>query len=170
MRSNSATGSSSSADVNWAEINPTIFGAVFESTLSTVMRRKNGMHYTTVKNIHRVADPLCLWALEHELDEIAAVQNLKTRNAKLIDFQKKLGELLFLDPACGSGNFLTETYPDFPRSPSRRTWKVGLVLTPKVGKRTLHYRSARLRAIRPIPSGCLMTMVRRRLRGTSTDI
>ena len=119
MRSNSATGSSSSADVTWAEINPTIFGAVFESTLSTVMRRKNGMHYTTVKNIHRVADPLCLWALEHELDEIAAVQNLKTRNAKLIDFQKKLGELLFLDPACGSGNFLTETYLSLRRLENR---------------------------------------------------
>ena len=119
MRSNSATGSGSSADVNWAEINPTIFGAVFESTLSTVMRRKNGMHYTTVKNIHRVADPLCLWSLEHELDEIAAMTNVKARNAKLQDFQRKLGEILFLDPACGSGNFLPETYLSLRRLENR---------------------------------------------------
>ena len=107
------------ADVNWAEINPTIFGAVFESTLSTVMRRKNGMHYTTVKNIHRVADPLCLWTLEHELDEIAAMPNVKVRNVKLQEFQRRLGELLFLDPACGSGNFLTETYLSLRRLENR---------------------------------------------------
>ena len=107
------------ADVNWAEINPTIFGAVFESTLSTVMRRKNGMHYTTVKNIHRVADPLCLWTLEHELDEIAAMPNVKARNVKLQEFQRRLGELLFLDPACGSGNFLTETYLSLRRLENR---------------------------------------------------
>ena len=107
------------ADVNWAEINPTIFGAVFESTLSTVMRRKNGMHYTTVKNIHRVTDPLCLWTLEHELDEIAAMTNVKVRNVKLQEFQRRLGELLFLDPACGSGNFLTETYLSLRRLENR---------------------------------------------------
>ena len=107
------------ADLDWTEINPTIFGAVFESTLSTAMRRKNGMHYTTVKNIHRVADPLFLWALEKELDEIAAIVNVKKRNEALAAFQKKLGRLRFLDPACGSGNFLTETYISLRRLENR---------------------------------------------------
>lgn len=107
------------ADINWAEINPTIFGAVFESTLSTVMRRKNGMHYTTVKNIHRVIDPLFLWSLEREFEEIAAIQNVKRRNELLVAFQKKLGSLKFLDPACGSGNFLTETYISLRRLENR---------------------------------------------------
>jgi len=107
------------ADLDWTEINPTIFGAVFESTLSTAMRRKNGMHYTTVKNIHRVADPLFLWALEKELDGIAAIVNVKKRNDALVAFQKKLGRLRFLDPACGSGNFLTETYISLRRLENR---------------------------------------------------
>ena len=107
------------ADLDWTEINPTIFGAVFESTLSTEMRRKNGMHYTTVKNIHRVADPLFLWKLEKELDEIAAVANIKKRNEQLVAFQKRLGRLRFLDPACGSGNFLTETYISLRRLENR---------------------------------------------------
>ena len=107
------------ADLDWTEINPTIFGAVFESTLSTATRRKNGMHYTTVKNIHRVADPLFLWDLERELDGIAAVGNVKRRNESLLAFQKKLGSLKFLDPACGSGNFLTETYISLRRLENR---------------------------------------------------
>jgi len=98
------------ADVNWTEINPTIFGSVFESTLSTAMRRKNGMHYTSIENIHRVIDPLFFWELERELDGIAAIQNVSKRNDALLAFQEKLGKLRFLDPACGSGNFLTETY------------------------------------------------------------
>ena len=107
------------ADLDWTEINPTIFGAVFESTLSTEMRRKNGMHYTTVKNIHRVADPLFLWKLEKELDEIALIANIKKRNEQLVAFQKMLGRLRFLDPACGSGNFLTETFISLRRLENR---------------------------------------------------
>ena len=107
------------ADLDWTEINPTIFGAVFESTLSTAMRRRNGMHYTTVRNIHRVADPLFLWDLEKELDGISSVGNVRKRDEALVAFQEKLGSLKFLDPACGSGNFLTETYISLRRLENR---------------------------------------------------
>ena len=99
-----------SADFNWSEISPTIFGAVFESTLNPETRRSGGMHYTSIENIHKVIDPLFLDGLRKEFEEIKAVSVQKTRQNKLKEFQKKLGTLTFLDPACGSGNFLTETF------------------------------------------------------------
>lgn len=99
-----------SEDFNWAEISPTIFGAVFESTLNPETRRSGGMHYTSIENIHKVIDPLFLDALKAELDEICENPIERTKNAKLRTFQRKLASLTFLDPACGSGNFLTETY------------------------------------------------------------
>ncbi len=99
-----------SEDFNWSSISPTIFGAVFESTLNPETRRSGGMHYTSIENIHKVIDPLFYDALAAELDEIAAIPVKKTRELKLVDYQKKLASLSFLDPACGSGNFLTETY------------------------------------------------------------
>ena len=99
-----------SEDFNWAEISPTIFGAVFESTLNPETRRSGGMHYTSIENIHKVIDPLFLDALKTEFDEICAIPIERTRTAKLRTFQRKLASLTFLDPACGSGNFLTETY------------------------------------------------------------
>ncbi len=99
-----------SADFDWSEISPTIFGAVFESTLNPETRRSGGMHYTSVENIHKVIDPLFLDDLKAELEEIKELKQLKTRNDKLEQFCDKLAGLKFLDPACGSGNFLTETY------------------------------------------------------------
>ena len=99
-----------SADFNWSEISPTIFGAVFESTLNPETRRAGGMHYTSIENIHKVIDPLFLDGLQAELEEIKEITVDKTRKAKLKTFQSKLASLTFLDPACGSGNFLTETY------------------------------------------------------------
>lgn len=99
-----------SDDFNWSEISPTIFGAVFESTLNPETRRSGGMHYTSITNIHKVIDPLFLNSLKEEFSEICAVKVAGTRYKKLLAFQKKLSELIFLDPACGSGNFLTETY------------------------------------------------------------
>ena len=99
-----------SEDFNWSEISPTIFGAVFESTLNPETRRKGGMHYTSIENIHKVIDPLFLDGLRTELDEIKQVSAIKTRERRLKAFQDKLASLKFLDPACGSGNFLTETY------------------------------------------------------------
>lgn len=99
-----------SADFDWSEISPTIFGAVFESTLNPETRRSGGMHYTSIENIHKVIDPLFLDELTKELDDICNIQVEKTRKTKLLAFQNKLAGLKFLDPACGSGNFLTETY------------------------------------------------------------
>lgn len=99
-----------SEDFNWSEISPTIFGAVFESTLNPATRRKGGMHYTSIENIHKVIDPLFLDNLKKEFAEISAIPAVATRKNRLQQFQNKLAELTFLDPACGSGNFLTETY------------------------------------------------------------
>lgn len=99
-----------SENFNWSEISPTIFGAVFESTLNPETRRSGGMHYTSIENIHKVIDPLFLDELKAELDEICANPVERTGTAKLRVFQRKLASLTFLDPACGSGNFLTETY------------------------------------------------------------
>ena len=98
------------APFDWHEISPTIFGAVFESTLNPETRRTGGMHYTSIENIHKVIDPLFMEALEREFNEICATKVAKTKTEKLHAFQEKLGNLKFLDPACGSGNFLTETY------------------------------------------------------------
>lgn len=99
-----------SLDFDWSEISPTIFGAVFESTLNPETRRSGGMHYTSIENIHKVIDPLFLNDLRNELDEILEEKVEKQRIHKLDAYQDKLASLTFLDPACGSGNFLTETY------------------------------------------------------------
>ncbi len=99
-----------SEDFDWSQISPTIFGAVFESTLNPETRRSGGMHYTSIENIHKVINPLFLDELTTELNEIKAVKVDKLRVAKADAFQDKLASLTFLDPACGSGNFLTETY------------------------------------------------------------
>ncbi len=99
-----------SADFDWSEISPTIFGAVFESTLNPETRRSGGMHYTSIENIHKVIDPLFLNALRDELNAIKQITVEKKRNQALEAYQDKLASLTFLDPACGSGNFLTETY------------------------------------------------------------
>lgn len=99
-----------SEDFNWSSISPTIFGAVFESTLNPDTRRAGGMHYTSIENIHKVIDPLFFDSLSAELEQIAAIPVEKTKMRRLDEFQDKLASLTFLDPACGSGNFLTETY------------------------------------------------------------
>ncbi len=99
-----------SDDFDWSEISPTIFGAVFESTLNPETRRSGGMHYTSIENIHKVIDPLFLDDLKAELAAIKAISALGTKRKKAVAFQKKLAGLKFFDPACGSGNFLTEAY------------------------------------------------------------
>lgn len=99
-----------SENFDWSGISPTIFGAVFESTLNPETRRSGGMHYTSIENIHKVIDPLFLDGLRDELNEIKSIKIEKTRVNKLTAFQNKISQLKFLDPACGSGNFLTETY------------------------------------------------------------
>lgn len=99
-----------SSDFDWSGISPTIFGAVFESTLNPETRRSGGMHYTSLENIHKVIDPLFLNDLTDELEEIKKIDVLRTKKRRLESFQEKLAGLIFLDPAAGSGNFLTESY------------------------------------------------------------
>ena len=100
-----------SEDFDWSDISPTIFGAVFESTLNPETRRSGGMHYTSIENIHKVMDPLFLNELQDELEEkIMKVKTADTIKKTVVLFQDKISKLKFLDPACGSGNFLTETY------------------------------------------------------------
>jgi len=99
-----------SENFDWSEISPTIFGAVFESTLNPETRRSGGMHYTSIENIHKVIDPLFLDDLKDELETIKEVKVEKLRKQQLEAYREKLSKLTFLDPACGSGNFLTETY------------------------------------------------------------
>lgn len=99
-----------SADFDWRKISPIIFGAVFESTLNPQTRRSGGMHYTSIENIHKVIDPLFLNELRKEFEDIKTITVPKRQKNALLEYQKKLASLAFLDPACGSGNFLTETY------------------------------------------------------------
>ncbi|MBN3479867.1 DNA methyltransferase [Lactobacillus acidophilus] len=102
--------SKASDEFDWSEISPTIFGAVFESTLNPDTRRQGGMHYTSIENIHKVIDPLFLDELKDELNELKKVKQPAKLKKKASAFQDKLANLTFFDPACGSGNFLTETY------------------------------------------------------------
>ena len=102
--------SQASKDFDWSDISPTIFGAVFESTLNPETRRQGGMHYTSIENIHKVIDPLFLDDLKNELKEIKKEPVDRTRIKNLKAFQDKLASLKFMDPACGSGNFCTESY------------------------------------------------------------
>ncbi len=112
---------------DWSGISPTIFGAMFESTLNPESRRSGGMHYTSLENIHKVIDSLFLNELTAEYQAIedkifkerhlsdlkgtaARVSLLAEDRQQLIALQDKLASLKFLDPACGSGNFLTESY------------------------------------------------------------
>ena len=107
-----------SDDFDWSEISPTIFGAIFESTLNPETRRAGGMHYTSIENIHKVIDPLFLNDLNAELEQIFTLP-VKQQKSALVAYQDKIASLHFLDPACGSGNFLTETYISLRRLENR---------------------------------------------------
>ncbi len=95
---------------DWSGISPTIFGAVFESTLNPETRRRGGMHYTSIENIHKIIDPLFLDDLKADLRRIRRLKDFRTLQRRVMEFQDKLAGLRILDPACGSGNFLTESY------------------------------------------------------------
>lgn len=99
-----------SLDFDWSEISPTIFGGVFESTLNPETRRSGGMHYTSIENIHKVIDPLFYNDLRTAFEDCKEETNIKKRMQQLHALQDKMAALRFFDPACGSGNFLTETY------------------------------------------------------------
>lgn len=103
---------------DWSDISPVIFGSLMEETLSHDERRQGGMHYTSPENIHKLIDPLFLDELKQELqtllnqydDKGISPQKRTALTGQLKNFQTRLAGLRFLDPACGSGNFLTETF------------------------------------------------------------
>ena len=113
-----------SDDFDWSQISPTIFGAVFESTLNPETRRAGGMHYTSIENIHKVIDPLFLDELKAELADVKTTPVTKTRKERAVAFQEKLSRLKFFDPACGSGNFLTESYTSLRRLENEALWVI----------------------------------------------
>ena len=113
-----------SDDFDWSQISPTIFGAVFESTLNPETRRAGGMHYTSIENIHKVIDPLFLDELKAELANVKTTPILKTRKERALAFQDKISKLKFFDPACGSGNFLTESYTCLRRLENEALWVI----------------------------------------------
>ena len=93
---------------DWSNISPAIFGALFQSVMEPTKRRAQGAHYTTEKNILKVIEPLFLDDLRAEFEKIKALRT--KRKKRLEEFQKKLGNLTFFDPACGCGNFLIIAY------------------------------------------------------------
>lgn len=99
-----------SYNFDWSNISPTIFGGVFESTLNPETRRAGGMHYTSIENIHKLINPLFMNDLNEEFSEINKIGVEKRRKQKLLEFHEKISNLVFFDPAAGSGNFLTETF------------------------------------------------------------
>ena len=123
-----------SENFDWSVISPTIFGAVFESTLNPETRRKGGMHYTSIENIHKVIDPLFLDELKGEFSEITQLSTVTAKQNRLEKFQNKLAGLTFLDPACGSGNFLTETYLSLRRLENKTIAELIVISRGKNGK------------------------------------
>ena len=94
---------------DWTAISPAIFGALFQSVMEPAERRAQGAHYTTEQNIRKVIEPLFLDDLRAEFERLKARRDSR-RIPDLYAFQHKLGELRFLDPACGCGNFLIIAY------------------------------------------------------------
>ena len=94
---------------DWTAISPAIFGALFQSVMEHAARRAQGAHYTTEQNILKVIEPLFLDDLKAEFAHLKARKDSRKR-ADLLAFQRRLGQLTFLDPACGCGNFLIITY------------------------------------------------------------
>ena len=94
---------------NWAAISPAIFGALFQSVMEPTVRRTQGAHYTSEKNILKVIEPLFLDELRAEFDRLRARKDGR-RRSEMEAFHHRLGELKFFDPACGCGNFLVIAY------------------------------------------------------------
>ena len=94
---------------DWSAISPAIFGSLFQFVMDKEERRKQGAHYTTEKNILKVLEPLFLTDLRNELTRIKDSKGTH-RRTRLKEFQIKLSQLTFFDPACGCGNFLVIAY------------------------------------------------------------
>ena len=98
---------------DWSAVSPAIFGSLFQSVMDAKERRAKGAHYTSEENILKVIGPLFLDELREEL---AALKARKTAKEKvLLEFQARLSDMKFLDPACGCGNFLVIAYREVRR-------------------------------------------------------
>ncbi|MBC6436892.1 MAG: class I SAM-dependent DNA methyltransferase [Rhodobacteraceae bacterium] len=93
----------------WSKMSPAIFGSLFQFIMGKDRRRKLGGHYTTEENILKVIGPLFLDDLKKEFEDICKRKG-SGRDKALREFRQRLGEMKFLDPACGCGNFLVITY------------------------------------------------------------
>lgn len=105
------------ATLDWAEVEPAIFGTLFENSLDSATRSKRGAHYTSVPDILRIVQPVVMGPLRQEWAEVKAevdaLAQKKNGRVAAVDrlkaFQDRLAAITVLDPACGSGNFLVVT-------------------------------------------------------------
>ena len=95
---------------DWSEISPAIFGNLFQMVMNAKERRKQGAHYTNERDILKVINPLFMDDLQNEFEKIKVNKNNQARQKNLQDFQNKLADMTFFDPACGCGNFLVIAY------------------------------------------------------------
>lgn len=94
--------------VDWSTISPAIFGSMFQSVRDAQTRRELGEHYTSEENILKTLNPLFLDELRAEFEHILTLQ--KGQRQRLHDLWKRLGDIRYLDPACGCGNFIIVAY------------------------------------------------------------
>ncbi len=147
------------ARLDWASVEPTIFGTLFERSLDPSQRSRLGAHYTSKEDILAVVEPVLMAPLRREWDEVrdrasaeatqARGQNDRTaRNTlgrvgrDLASFAQRLREVRVLDPACGSGNFLYVSLKqllDLEKEVSRFAGEIGLTgFFPEVSPEQLH--------------------------------
>lgn len=93
---------------DWSTISPAIFGSMFQSVRDAQTRRELGEHYTSEENILKTLNPLFLDELRADFEHILTLQ--KGKRQKLHDLWKRLGDIRYMDPACGCGNFIIVAY------------------------------------------------------------
>lgn len=107
-------------EFDWSGVSPTVFGSIFEGALSPDHRRRNGQHFTTPEAIHRVIDPLFLDGLKEKFVDACNRDTAGgARTKALLALQDEIAAVSVLDPAAGSGNFLTESYLSLRRLENR---------------------------------------------------
>ena len=110
-------------EFDWSKISPTIFGTMFQTVMDQDVRRTVGAHYTSEENILKVIKPLFLDELNREFDEINQTGD-DSKKDRFVEFQNKLANLKFLDPACGGGNFLVIAYREIRRLEHKAIMKI----------------------------------------------
>ncbi len=101
-----------SGDLQWAAINPDIFGSMIQAVITPEHRGGMGMHYTSVPNIMKVIEPLFLTELYEVFETALASNSVADKTKKLKDLLKRIRNIKVFDPACGSGNFLIIAYKE----------------------------------------------------------